>query len=83
MIKLDGRKMLVREEAFAYLREALNLPEWFGCNLDALYDMLTGWEIDGDIVLKLPAEQSDFFKSLLSVFTDAAAENGGIKLTVI
>ncbi|MFD2117301.1 barstar family protein [Paenibacillus yanchengensis] len=26
-----------------WLKQSLQFPEWYGENLDALYDMLTGW----------------------------------------
>lgn len=40
-VHLDGRRMTGRKEAHAYLKEALALPEYYGNNLDALYDVLT------------------------------------------
>ena len=38
---LDARRMEERGEAHAYLRERLDLPDYYGRNLDALYDCLT------------------------------------------
>ena len=40
-IVLDGAEMLTKETAHAYLAARLALPEWYGKNLDALYDCLT------------------------------------------
>lgn len=40
-IILDGKKMTSKEEAHAYLKETLDLPPYYGRNLDALYDCLT------------------------------------------
>lgn len=40
-IILDGKRMTSKEEAHAYLKEALDLPAYYGRNLDALYDCLT------------------------------------------
>lgn len=40
-VHLDGRRMTSRKEAHAYLKEVLALPEYYGNNLDALYDVLT------------------------------------------
>lgn len=41
IIKLDGRKMDNRTAAWAHIREALLLPDYFGNNLDALADSIT------------------------------------------
>ena len=38
---LDGKKMVSREEAHAYLKEIFGFPDYYGQNLDALHDCLT------------------------------------------
>ena len=38
---LDGKKMVSREEAHAYLKEIFGFPDYYGKNLDALHDCLT------------------------------------------
>ena len=38
---LDGRMMVSREEAHAYLKETFGFPDYYGKNLDALHDCLT------------------------------------------
>lgn len=38
---LDGQKMLNRRAVHDHLAEQLHLPEYYGRNLDALYDLLT------------------------------------------
>lgn len=40
-IILDGEQMLNRQAAHDHLAEQLGLPEYYGRNLDALYDLLT------------------------------------------
>ena len=40
-IVLDGEQMLNRQAAHDHLAEQLGLPEYYGRNLDALYDLLT------------------------------------------
>lgn len=40
-IILDGEQMLNRSAAHDHLTERLGLPEYYGRNLDALYDLLT------------------------------------------
>lgn len=38
---LEGEQMLNRRAAHDHLTERLELPEYYGRNLDALYDLLT------------------------------------------
>ncbi|MBP2001449.1 ribonuclease inhibitor [Paenibacillus shirakamiensis] len=40
---LDGKNIDTREALHTALREALDLPSYYGNNLDALWDALTGW----------------------------------------
>ena len=41
-VLLNGAAIPDRETLHAFLRRELDLPEWYGHNLDALYDCLTG-----------------------------------------
>jgi len=38
---LDGTKIISREQLHNVLQQCLSLPEWYGRNLDALFDCLT------------------------------------------
>ena len=40
-IDLDGREMTDRQRTHDYLATQLQFPEYYGRNLDALYDLLT------------------------------------------
>lgn len=40
-VTLDGQKMLNRRAVHDQLAEQLRLPDYYGRNLDALYDLLT------------------------------------------
>jgi len=66
-----------RVSALRELGRALGLPEWFGANLDALYDALTDLEGPGwVIVVALPKVSEHFSRAsraeLLAVLRDAA-----------
>ncbi len=49
-IELDGK--LIKKDGHDYLKKALNFPNYYGKNLDALYDCLTDIGVDTEIVLK-------------------------------
>lgn len=40
-IEIDCRYLRDKDEAHTYLKKLFNFPEYYGCNLDAFYDMLT------------------------------------------
>lgn len=67
-MQLDGE--LIKQRGHDYLAEALDFPEYYGKNLDALYDCLT--QIDCEIVL-INAGAVD--KDIIDTFKDAAGEN--------
>lgn len=82
-IMLDTRRLQEPETAHAYLKDMLGFPDYYGHNLDALYDCLT--EISEETVLCLTAageeEGSSFFQRLTAVLEDAAEENS--QLTIV
>ena len=75
-MQLDGN--LIKEQGHDYLMEALDLPDYYGKNLDALYDCLT--EMEGEIDL-INADQVD--EDILETFKDAANENDFLKFNII
>ena len=76
IIRLNAAQLCRREEALELLGRALELPEWWGRNLDALYDCLTGG-LERPVRLELTGgramEATDFGGCLLRVLEDAAA----------
>lgn len=64
------------DDFYAQLKEKLTLPEFFGDNLDALYDFLTGF---AELPLHLEfvnmcVEQLEIFEDLLVTLEDAEDE---------
>lgn len=75
-MQLDGR--LIKRDGHDYLMEALNLPDYYGKNLDALYDCLC--EIDCEIEL-VNADEVD--EDILDTFIDAGRENEFLKFKIL
>lgn len=82
-VRLDGALLTERAQAMALLGPALDLPDWWGRNLDALHDCLT----EGSLCLELEnpgsLEKSTFGQRLLRVLEDAARENPRLRLTML
>ena len=74
MIILDASRLSDRQAAHAYLREQLNLPNYYGNNLDALYDCLTDLSVPTTIHVENWPEE-DYMQRALAVLRDAAEEN--------
>lgn len=84
-IILDTAWLQEPEVAHPYLKEKLDFPEYYGHNLDALYECLT--DICEDTVLRLrnlTGEQGEslYFSRLLQVMQDAAEENPTLQVIV-
>ena len=75
-MQLDG--ILIKKEGHDYLIEALALPDYYGKNLDALYDCLTEMECEIELI---NADEVD--EDILETFKDAANENNLLKFKII
>ena len=79
MILLDARSLREKTAAHRYLKEALGLPEYYGCNLDALYDCLTELDETSLRFVNLDAAEG-YFAKLLPVFQEAQEENPRLQI---
>lgn len=75
-MQLDGN--LIKERGHDYLMEALSLPDYYGKNLDALYDCLTEMECEIELT-----NASEVDEDILDTFRDAADENDLLKFKII
>lgn len=75
-MQIDGK--LIKKDGHDYLMEALNFPDYYGKNLDALYDCLC--EINCEIEL-INSEEVD--RNILDTFIDAERENEYLKFKIL
>lgn len=85
-IELDCRQMTDKQAAHAYLKQALSFPEYYGNNLDALYDVLTDRTEPTELVLihwrLLGSQMGSYGVSLLETLREASEENPNLEVTL-
>lgn len=74
-MQIDGK--LIKKNGHDYLMEVLDFPDYYGKNLDALYDCLC--EMECEIVL---VNSSEVDEDILDTFKDAANENEFLKFCI-
>lgn len=65
------------------LAEALNFPEWYGKNLDALYDCLTDIGEDTHLTVENLSCLDRFATGFRRVFLDAQEDNPHLKVSIL
>lgn len=80
MIILDAAMLRERIPAHDYLKEALALPDYYGRNLDALYDCLTELDETEIRFVNLDAAGDSYFSRVLDLFQEAREENPRLHL---
>ena len=81
---LDAKKMAEKEKMHEYFAKKFDLPEYYGKNLDALFDCLC--EINEPTLIKLKNEKflDDSAKeSLIQLFRDVCSENALVKFELV
>ena len=75
-IVLDGLELRSLEEVHDRFAQALALPEWYGRNLDALFDCLT--DLGEPVTVRLRLGRQG--RALVRLLRRAAAENPQVTL---
>ncbi|MGO5673848.1 barstar family protein [Bacillus subtilis] len=70
-IMIDGRDFENIEVLHDVLKDKLDFPDYYGGNLDALWDCLTGWV---DLPLTLVLINFEFSKKFLGSYADDVLE---------
>lgn len=84
IVILDAKKMLEKEKMHEYFAKKFDLPEYYGRNLDALFDCLC--EINEPTLIKLKNENfldSGTKESLTRLFRDIRNENDLVKFELV
>ena len=71
-LKLD--KFNTKKELHGYLKKKLKFPDYYGENLDALFDCLTDISTDTAVDIRYD-EENEIQKTVLKVFSDAVSQN--------
>ena len=71
-LKLD--KFSKKEELHSYLKKKIKFPDYYGENLDALFDCLTDISTDTAVDIKYDAD-NELQRAVLAVFSDAVSKN--------
>ena len=86
-VELDGRNMTDRSATHDYLARELRFPDYYGRNLDALYDLLTGCSQPLEIVISnteaIKSQLGIYGSTLLQTFQEAENDNLSLTVTLI
>lgn len=83
---IDGRRCKTKAQTFAYLAKKIPFPDYFGNNLDALYDVLTAYPEQTCFRIRFSASirsnLGDWGKTFVQLFMDAASINSNIAVEI-
>lgn len=78
-IILESKYLQDKDTAQPYLKDMLGFPDYYGMNLDALYDCLTDISVPSIIRIQITTDKcSAYFDKILKVFEDAQDQNAGL-----
>ncbi|MBQ6817938.1 MAG: barstar family protein [Bacilli bacterium] len=84
--QLDFKMIENKGELHQYLKEKLGFPDYYGNNLDALYDELTDLEDNTIIEIKnfnfFQEKELKYSNLLLEVFNDVIDQNPSIQIII-
>lgn len=81
IIYLDARKLTNKADSHAYLKKCLDFPEYYGENLDALYDCLTDLP-PTEIFIQNVKNAGNFYPVIKHVMQSAKKENHDLRILI-
>ena len=85
--ELNAMYMVSRAAAHDHLKDKLQLPDYYGRNLDALYDLLSAWEGVLSIRLvnshMLEENLGGYGNALLTTLREADENNPNVHITIV
>jgi ribonuclease inhibitor len=85
-IRLNGAKMVDKIHAHTYLKRKLSLPEYYGENLDALWDCLASEREERTIVISKPSvilnHLGAYGERLINLFIEASEANPSLEVVI-
>ena len=80
MIIIDCKNIAQARQLHEKLKSQLNFPDYYGYNLDGLFDCLTSIRVDTTICLEGFAQLGDWKTRFLNTFSNACLENPHIHI---
>ena len=77
---IDGSVLSEEAAVHDLFTRALDLPEWYGRNLDALYDVLTERGEPLRLLVRNREALAEYAEDLLRTLAEEAAENPALEL---
>ncbi len=89
-IELDFNVPHTREQVHEYLKDKFDFPDYYGNNLDALYDCLTEITVPTAVGMVFPYTDFDeedhdliaYYDKIKRVFRDAEEDNGQLAVFI-
>lgn len=85
-ILIDGKKMTSKADAHMYMKRKLDLPSYYGINLDALWDVLATVSKPMNIILFNKSSMDEYLgeysNSIIKVFKEVEDSNNNIKFKI-
>lgn len=82
-VVLDARRLTERKAAHEYLAHKWNAPDYYGHNLDALYDILTETTESTTLLVMQSARADGEWPLFREVLEAAAQDNAALQLRIL